>query len=423
MGLGKTVTTLTAVNTLLFEELAIRKVLIIAPKRVAEFVWTAEVHKWAHLSKFKVCHITGTPSKRLALLDTQAHIYTISKELVTWLFNQKNFPEYGFDMLVVDELSAFKSSRAIRFRTLKKHRKLFSRIVGLTGTPHANGLEDLWAQMFIIDGGASLFPTITQYRNRFFTKGYFKYTPKKDAAKEVYALLQSTCLAMKAKDYLDLPSLIVNDVVTPMPEEVNKKYDTLLKERILELEASDEPITATTAAVVVNKLQQLASGFLYDEERAATWLHDTKIRVIKELLEAVPEENVIICYKYTAERERLLEHLVKYEPKQLLTASDIENWNEGKIKVLLTNPVSVGHGLNLQKGGRRIIWFSLTYSHEVYSQMNARLHRQGQTSKVLIHRLITKGTVDESVSKSLGRKESSHTLLMNTLKSNMLKKC
>lgn len=417
MGMGKTVCTLTAIAALLYDYFDIQSVLIIAPIRVAESTWHAEVEKWDHLKGLRVAKVLGPEKERRAALSTPADIYLINRENVSWLVNhyQKNWP---FDMVVIDELSSFKSHKAARFKQLRKVRPLMKRIVGLTGTPSPNGLMDLWAQVYLLDGGERLGKTMTGYRERYFHPDkrnqaiIYSWKPKPDAEDAIYEKLSDLCISMKAEDYLELPDKIINRIPVNLDKTTKATYDRLERDLLLPLKESD--VVASTAAVLSNKLLQLAGGAVYDEEGDVQVIHDAKLKALEDIIEAANGKPVLIFYAYQHEADRIK---AKWKQVRMLeTPEDVEGWNRGEIPLLLAHPASTGHGLNLQAGGHLIVWFGLTWSLELYSQANARLYRQGQEHPVFIHHLIAEGTVDEDVMKALENKEVGQEALLQAMK-------
>ena len=419
MGLGKTVSTLTAINELIYDRFEVERVLVIAPKRVADDTWTSEAEKWDHLQYLTFSKILGPAAQREAALQAKAAIYLINRENVVWLVDrlQKNWP---FDMVVVDELSSFKSNQAKRFKALRKIRPLVKRLVGLTGTPAPNGLMDLWPEVYLLDCGERLGKTITGYRDRYFYPGkrngytVFTWEPKKGAEEAIHQKISDICISMKAEDYLRLPEQVVNDIRIRLAPEEMQKYRELEKEKLMELDGQE--ITALSAAAVWGKLLQLANGAVYDDDGGATMLHDKKLDALEEIVEAACGHPVLVFYNFRHDYDRLMARFERLSPRTIQTSEDIKDWNEGKIPLLLAQPASMGHGLNIQAGGHIIVWFGLNPSLELYQQANARLHRQGQKQAVIIHRLITKGTVDEDVIKKLETKDQRQDSLMEAVK-------
>ena len=420
MGLGKTVCSLTAVDELRFDRLEISKTLVIAPKLVALATWTNEVKNWEHLKDLRVSVVTGTEKQRIAALNTKADIYTINRENVYWLvkyYDQpKNFP---FDMVVIDELSSFKSPSAKRFKALRKVRPYIKRVVGLTGTFNPNGYLDVWAQMYLLDEGKRLFKRYTEYRDTYFKAGrrngvvIYDYVLKKGADKEIADKVSDICISMKSEDYLELPERIYHTTKVKLSRAQMKEYHTFVKEKILEIK--DGTITVDSAGVLSNKLLQYANGAIYDENHEWHEVHRAKLDALYELVEASTSP-VMVAYAYQHDLERIKECLKEFKPKTLDSPEDIEKWNAGKIKVLLVHPASAAHGHNLQFGGHTIVWFGNTFNLEHYLQLNKRLHRNGQQHPVLIYHLITEGTHDEDVLTAIERKEAGQIVLMNLLK-------
>lgn len=420
MGLGKTVSTLTAVDQLMFDSCEVSKVLVIAPKRVAEDTWVTEAAKWDHLKHLRISVVLGTERQRKEALKAKADIYVINRENVAWLvgFYQSAFP---FDMVVIDELSSFKSAKSIRFKSLRMVRPLIKRVVGLTGTPAPNGLIDLWPQLYLLDQGERLGKTITRYRENYFTPGrhngqvVFDYKLKAESEQMIYDKIGDICISMKAKDYLSLPERITRDVEIHLPAAIKEKYDEFERDQILALE-NLEDISAVNAAALTNKLLQFANGAVYDANKDWHTVHNAKLEALEEIVEAANGQPVLVFYSYKHDLERIQKKLKAYKPRMLDSRGDIQEWNEGKIQLLLAHPASAGHGLNLQAGGNIIVWFGLTWSLELYQQANARLDRQGQTKPVIVHRLIVAGTMDEDVSKSIERKTAGQDALMDAVK-------
>ena len=427
MGLGKTVSTLTAIQYLMYEELDITSALVIAPKRVAENVWTEEIEKWDHLKHLKVSLISGTPTQRRRALQQTADIYLLGRDNVKWLCDQYGGSVLPFDMLVLDELSSFKNPKSQRFKALRKVQPSFRRIVGLTGTPAPNGLIDLWSQIYLLDRGERLGKFVSHYRDEYFRpdkrNGTIVYSYKlKDRSEErIYNKIGDICMSMKAKDYLKLPGRIENDIEIKMPAEIQNKYDEFEKEQVMTLLEEDQTISAVNAAALSTKLLQFANGAIYDEDGVAHVVHDLKIEIIKELIEDANGKPVLIAWTFRHDRDRLMEALKKYKPRELKDRKDIADWNSGKIQIMLMHPASGGHGLNLQAGGHMIIWFGQTWSLELEQQFNARLDRQGQKNVVIINKLICSKTIDEDVIRAQKRKKSGQDGLMSAVKSRINK--
>ena len=417
MGLGKTVITLTAIDHLMFQEMCVDRVLIIAPKRVAEDTWTREAEKWDHLSGLKISRVIGSREKRLAALQEPADIFVINRENVPWLVELYQTQQWPFDMVVVDELSSFKSAQSQRFKALRKVRPLIRRFVGLTGTPTPNSLMDLWPQMYLIDQGERLGKTITGYRQRYFnpgkTNGYvvYSYEPKPGSDEKIRELISDVCISMKAADYLQMPELIVNDIPVKLSPAELKLYRQLEQEQLLQLDGED--ISALTAAAVCNKLLQMANGGVYTDDGSVIDIHRRKLDALEDILDASNGQPVLVFYTFRQDFGRIMK---RFGGRTLKGPEDIRDWNEGRIPLLLAQPASMGHGLNLQAGGHIIVWYGLNWSLELYQQANARLYRQGQQNGVVIHRLIAQGTLDEDVAKRLETKDARQDDLLTALK-------
>ena len=419
MGLGKTISTLTAIDELMYDRFEVSKVLVIAPKRVAEDTWTAEAGKWDHVRHLTFSKILGSAKQREAALKEKADIYLINRENVVWLVERLK-RQWPFDMVVIDELSSFKSNSAKRFKALRSVRPLVKRFVGLTGTPAPNGLLDLWPQIYLLDGGVRLGKTFTGYKDRYFLPGkrnghvVYSWTLKEGAEQTIHRKIADICISMKAKDYLQLPEKVVNDIYIHLSPDEMDRYWELEKQRLLELEGQE--ITALTAAAAYGKLLQLANGAAYDNGGNVVPFHDRKLDALEDIVEAACGHPVLVFYNYRHDFERLKERFRMYEPRTIQGSQDIQDWNAGKIQLLLAQPASMGHGLNIQAGGHIIVWFGLNPSLELYQQANARLHRQGQTEVVIIHRLITTGSVDEDVIAKLEAKDQTQESLTDALK-------
>lgn len=416
MGMGKSVVTLTAIDELMNDYLEINKVLVIAPKRVAEDTWSREIAKWDHTQYLKISKILGSEKQRLEALRTKADIYVINRENVEWLVKQLGL-KWDFDMVVIDELSSFKNHQSKRFKALRKVRPFVKRIVGLTGTPAPNGYLDLWAEVYLLDRGERLEKTITAYRSKYFNTlvrpGFQLYTLKDGARELINNQIKDICISMKAKDYLKLKDPLLINVPVVLDQKEMDKYRAMEKEALLEIEGKE--ITAINAATVTNKLLQLANGAVYDEKKEVVEIHDKKLERLQELIEEANGNPVLVFYSFIHDKDRIKTYL-KDEVRELDTAKDIKDWNDKKIKVLLAHPASAGHGLNLQDGGNIIIWFGLPWSLELYQQANARLNRQGQCDGVIIHHLIAEGTIDEDVLKTLQGKNQRQEELLEALK-------
>jgi SNF2 family DNA or RNA helicase len=431
MGLGKTVTTLTAIKRLMFEELDISTTLVVAPKRVVESVWEAESQKWEHLRGLTFSLVSGDIKKRKAALMKKADIYLISRDNIPWLCGLYGGSMLPFDMLVIDELSSFKSPKSVRFKALRAVQPSFRRVLGLTGTPSPNGLIDLWSQLYLLDRGERLGKFVSNYRDKYFKPGkrngliVYKYNILPEAEKEIHNKIADICLSMRAKDYLELPGRINNNILLDMPFEVKEKYLKFEKEQVLKLYTDKTPgeleITALNAAALSNKLLQFANGAIYGEEKQWEEVHEVKIEATKELIEAANGSPVLIAWTYRHDLERLKKALAPFGCKELDGDEDVRAWNRKEIPVLLMHPASGGHGLNLQAGGNTIIWFGQTWSLELEQQLNARLDRQGQEKAVVINKLIMRGTLDEDVILSQEAKGRTQDRLMEAVKARMAK--
>ena len=424
MGLGKTVSTLTAIQEL--REIGfIDKVLIIAPKKVAQVTWKDEINNWEHLKGLRISVIDGTAAQRRAAMMADADIYTVSRDNVVWLVVEHGGVKLPYDMVVIDELSSFKNYASKRFKALRRVRKFIPRVVGLTGTPAPNGLIDLWAQMFLIDEGKRLGKTVTGYRDRFFTAGrrngdivyqWDLKSPAEETEQKISDLIKDICISMSAEDYLKMPDKLMYYDRVKLSDKDFKAYKTFEREQVLEFIESGETITAASAAALSNKLQQFANGAMYDADRKVLQLHDEKIEKLKELVEAANGQPVLVAYSFKHDLDKIMEALKEYKPVKLEKPEQIADWNAGKINVLVTHPASAGHGLNLQKGGHIMIWYGLTWALELYQQFNARLYRQGQKKPVSIHHIIATDTVDEKIIKSLDGKDTTQRSLMDAIK-------
>jgi len=421
MGLGKTVITLTAIHELRYNRWEVVKPLIIAPKKVAEATWTAEAKKWEHLQMMRVVPVLGTEQQRLRALAFPADVYVINRENVQWLVEHfKN--SWPFDMVVLDESSSFKNSRSKRFKFLKLVRSRIRRIVELTGTPSSNGLEDLWAQIYLLDGGARLGKTLGAYRDKYFNPGkrnrttIFNYKPKNGSLEMIKQAISDICISMKAADYLTLPDVLQNDIPVVLNPTAAKAYSELEKNLLLQIDG--DTITAGSAGILTGKLLQLCNGAIYGEDKKAVKIHNCKIDAFLELIEQLNGQNALVFYNFQHDRDRLVEALAKYKLRVRVyaNAKDEQDWNNGEIDILLAHPASCGYGLNLQLGGHHAIWFGLTWSLEQYEQANKRLHRQGQEHPVVIHHLIVQGGMDETVLGALKDKSDMQNALLNALR-------
>lgn len=401
MGLGKSVISLSAINELILDYFDVSRTLVIAPLRVAISTWPEEIKKWEHLKYLSYSVVTGSEKERLDALKKPAHIYIINRENVDWLITKSGF-KWTFDMVVIDELSSFKSYQAKRFKSLLKVRPKVKRIVGLTGTPSSNGLMDLWAEFRLLDMGERLGRYITHYRQNFFIPDkrnqqmIFSYKPKDGAEKEIYQLISDITISMKSKDFLKMPECIMNEVIVTLSEKEQKLYDSLKKDMVLSIE--DEEIDAINAAALSSKLLQMANGAVYNDKKESIVIHDRKLDALEDLIEGANGKPVLVAYWFKHDLEKIKD---RFDVREIKTGKDITDWNEGKISIAVIHPASAGHGLNLQAGGSTLIWFGLTWSLELYQQTNARLYRQGQKDTVVIHHIVSKGTIDEDVMKAL----------------------
>ncbi len=404
---------------LCLDQFLIRKVLVIAPLRVARDVWPIEIVKWSHLKGLTFSVAIGTETERKAALMKTADVYIINRENVDWLITKSRIP-FDFDMVVIDELSSFKSHQAKRFKSLLKARPKVKRIVGLTGTPSSNGLMDLWAEFRILDLGERLGRYITHYRNAFFTPDkrngevIFSYKPLPGAKDEIYQRISDITISMKSCDYLKIPDCVFNEIPVYMNEKESDVYGRFKRDMVAKIK--DKEIDAANAAVLSGKLLQMANGAVYDEQKNSIYIHDRKLEALEDLLEAANGKPVLIAYWYQHDAERIKK---RFCVRDIKTSKDIEEWNAGKISAGIIHPASAGHGLNLQSGGSTLIWFGLTWSLELYQQTNARLWRQGQSETVVIHHIICKGTIDEDVLAALQRKEKSQSALIQAVRARL----
>lgn len=415
MGLGKTVITLTALWQLALDSFDVSRVLVIAPKRVAEDTWPKELAKWEHLIGLTSSLVLGSAAERKVALQKKAFLYIINRENVAWLVKNHY---WDFDMVVIDELSSFKSNKAERFKAMKKVRPMVTRIVGLTGTPAPNTLLDLWPQMYLMDMGQRLGRFIGGFRDRFFLPDkrnreiIYSYKPREGAEDAIYALISDICISMKAADYLDMPERIDNRIEVSMSPKERKLYDDFQKDMVLSI--GDEELDAVNAAALSNKLLQMANGAVYGEDKRVIPIHDRKLDALEDLVEAANGKPLLVAYWYKHDLQRIK---ARFKNARCIdTAKDIDDWNAGKIPLALIHPASAGHGLNLQDGGCTIVWFGLTWSLELYQQLNARLWRQGQKHTVVIHHIVTKGTHDEDVMRALENKDTRQSALIEAVR-------
>lgn len=415
MGLGKTVITLTALWQLALDSFDVSRVLVIAPKRVAEDTWPKELAKWEHLIGLTSSLVLGSAAERKVALQKKAFLYIINRENVAWLVKNHY---WDFDMVVIDELSSFKSNKAERFKAMKKVRPMVTRIVGLTGTPAPNTLLDLWPQMYLMDMGQRLGRFIGGFRDRFFLPDkrnreiIYSYKPREGVEDAIYALISDICISMKAADYLDMPERIDNRIEVSMSPKERKLYDDFQKDMVLSI--GDEELDAVNAAALSNKLLQMANGAVYGEDKKIIPIHDRKLDALEDLVEAANGKPLLVAYWYKHDLQRIK---ARFKNARCIdTAKDIDDWNAGKIPLALIHPASAGHGLNLQDGGCTIVWFGLTWSLELYQQLNARLWRQGQKHTVVIHHIVTKGTHDEDVMWALENKDTRQSALIEAVR-------
>jgi SNF2 family DNA or RNA helicase len=417
LGLGKTVITLTAINDLKYNRFAIRKALVVAPKKVAEATWSIEAAKWEHLKHLRVVTVLGSKQKRIRALNTPADVYVINRDNVAWLVDYYR-NAWPFDMVVLDELSSFKNHQAQRFKVLTWVRPHIKRIVGLTGTPAPNGLMDLWAQIFLLDRGQRLERYITHYRAKYFEKNYngYGYTPKPGAEERIHQLISDICISMKAEDYLELPDCVTNVIPVVLDQKAQELYKRMERDLLLELE--DAEISAASAATLTGKLLQLCNGAMYDENRGVHEIHDCKIEAFLELVEQLNGKPALVFYNFQHDLSRIKKALEDSElrVRELRTKEDQLDWNAGKIDILLAHPASAAYGLNLQDGGNHVVWFGLNWSLELYQQANGRLYRQGQKQKVILHHLVVQDSMDEEVMRKLDEKATTQDRLLEALK-------
>lgn len=418
-GLGKSVISLTAINDLMLDYFDVSRTLVIAPLRVANSTWPDEIKKWDHLKHLNYSVVIGSEKERLDALGKPVHIYLINRENVDWLITKSGIP-WKFDMVVIDELSSFKSYQAKRFKSLLKVRPKLKRIVGLTGTPSSNGLMDLWAEFRLLDMGERLGRYITYYRQNFFVPDkrnqqmIFSYKPKDGAEKKIYSLISDITISMKSKDFLKMPECLMNEVIVTLSDKEQKLYDSLKHDMVLSLEENE--IDAINAAALSNKLLQMSNGAVYNGDKESLHIHDRKLDALEDLIEGANGKPVLVAYWFKHDLEKIKD---RFDVREIKSAKDISDWNKGKIPVALIHPASAGHGLNLQAGGSTLIWFGLTWSLELYQQTNARLYRQGQDSTVVIHHILTKGTIDEDVMKALKSKKKIQDALIDSVKARL----
>lgn len=419
MGLGKTVTILTAIKYLMHDDFSVKKVLIVAPLRVTQSTWPNEIEKWDHLKDLTYSIVLGTPKQRKEALWKKADLYLINRENLDWLITKSGF-DFDFDMVVIDELSSFKNYKAKRFTSLMQVRHKVDRIVGLTGTPSSNGLMDLFAEFKVLDMGERLEYYISRYRDKYFLPDkrnglqIYSWKPRENAEQEIYDKISDITISMKSVDFLDMPELVINEVPVSLGEAEKHKYDKFKADLILQLKDAD--IDAANAAVLSNKLLQMANGAIYDEFNISYHIHDQKLDALEDLIEGANGKPILIAYWFQHDLERIKE---RFKVRQIKTANDIEEWNKGNIPIAVIHPASAGHGLNLQAGGSTLVWFGLTWSLELYQQTNARLWRQGQNETVVIHHIIAKDTIDEDVMLALKLKDKTQASLIDAVKAGL----
>ena len=443
MGLGKTVTSLTVFSTYKWDTFTVKKALVIAPKNVAQNVWAQECLKWDHTKNIRCSVVLGTLKQRQAALKKDADLYIINRENVVWLLEELGGDLSMFDMVIIDELSSFKSASSKRWKALKKAIQKVRYVLGLTGTPAPNSYLDLWPQVFLLDGGDRLGKRITDYRMRYFTmgahKGHIVYEWKLriGAQDAINRKLSDLCLSMSAEDWLSLPPIIYNTIPVQMDSAGRKTYNQFKRDKVIplmqadsgiqmldatkaeEVERMTSAIMADTAAVVGGKLLQMANGSVYDDGKQVIPIHDAKLDALAELVDINDGNNLLVFYAYQHDKERILERFP--HAREFSGPDDVVDWNNGKIPMLLCHPASTGHGLNLQQGGHIIVWFGLTWSLELYQQANARLPRPGQKESVIIHHLVCKDTIDEQVMAALSGKNEGQKTLLNALKGYLTK--
>lgn len=423
MGLGKTIITLSAIYQLKYALFAVRKVLIIAPKKVAEATWQREAAKWDGVHILRMQTVLGTRARRLKALNTPADIYIINRENVPWLVEHYR-NDWPFDMVVVDESSSFKNPRAKRFKALSYMYPHIKRTVLLTGTPSPNGIIDLWSQIYLLDRGERLGGTFSGFRNRYFTPGersrdiIYTYDPKDGAEDAIMNAISDVAISMKANDYLQLPPVVEDTIPVVLDAKARRAYDTMERTMVLELLQSGEQITAASAAALSNKLQQLANGAVYNEEHKTHAVHDCKIEAFIELIEQLNGKSALVFYNFQHDLARIVEALrqTNLRVRVLRGAEDELAWNHGEVDILLAHPASAAYGLNLQDGGNHVVWYGLNWSLELYQQANKRLHRQGQTQTVIVHHLVCTDTRDEDILHAISMKDRAQEFVLESLK-------
>ena len=418
MGLGKTVTTLTAIRDLMYDTFKVRRVLVVAPLRVARDTWPEEIRKWDHLKDLTYSVVVGIVAERRRALQKEADIYIVNRENLAWLYQNSRL---DFDMVVLDELSSFKNAKSKRFKAMKAMRPEVKRIVGLTGTPSGNGLMDLWAEFRLLDMGERLGQYISQYRSLYFKPDkrngmvVFSYKPLPGAEEVIYHQIADITVSMKANDYLEMPELVSVAKEVTLSEKEKKRYDELKKSLVLELPGGE--VTAANAASLTMKLSQMANGAIYTDDKNVVGIHNRKLDALEDLVESANGQPVLVAYWFKHDKDRIQKRM---EARELKEPQDFADWNAGKISVALIHPASAGHGLNLQQGGSILIWFGLTWSLELYQQTNARLWRQGQKNRtVIIQHIVAKDTIDERILKVLEHKDGTQAALIDAVKADL----
>lgn len=421
MGLGKTVTTLTALRKLM-DWGEVSRVLVVAPKKVAETTWTTEAAKWDHLCDLRVVKVAGTERRRRQALETPADVFVLGRDNFVWLAGLYN-GRLPFDAVVLDELTGFKGPSSRRFKAMRLCRKSLERVIGLTGTPAPNGLKDLWGQLCVVDGGERLGTAVTRFREAYFdcfrrNNIIIRMTPKRGAADAIRRKIEDICLSMQSKDYLQLPPLLVHDVRVELSPAVMGDYMRFERDMVLALPecSADKPVTAASAAALMNKLSQYANGAVYDDDGAVRHIHDEKLEALAELVEGAAGSPVLVFYQYRHDIPRILERFKDLRTAVYEGAEELHRWNAGEIDVLLAHPASTAYGLNMQQGGHYIAWYGLGWNLELYQQANARLYRQGQEHPVIVYRLVCAGTVDERAAAALAGKSDMQQSLLDNLK-------
>lgn len=413
----------------MFDRFEVSRVLVIGPLRVCSSVWPQERIKWDGLDFLQMSVVTGSAKERKLALQMKSDVYVINRENVKWLVDylEKSRIPWPFDMVVIDELSSFKNHESQRWKALRKVRARIKRIVGLTGTPASNGLMDLWAETFLIDKGERLGRFIGRYREAYFrpagmnpyTGVVFGYEPLPGAEDRIYGKISDIAVSMKALDYLDMPEFVPVTHMVEMDRKERRLYDEMKKDLIIMVEGDE--VDAANAAALSGKLMQMANGAVYGEDGKTVRIHDKKLLMLGDLIEQANGHNVLVAYWFRHDHDRIMEHLTAngYRPRDIKTDADIADWNEGRIQVGLISPASAGHGLNIQKGGHILIWFSLVWSLEMYQQTNARLWRQGQDEVVTAHHIVCRDTVDEDILKALEQKDTTQQRLIAAVKARL----